>query len=111
MLTGGSRPYPIDPVRRARCMAVLEAMAMNITELGRKTGIARESVSRVISGRMISPAYEARIAEVLGVPQERLFPPRRRSDIERLRRLEESQRAKKRERLMARLAAETGGAS
>lgn len=111
MLTGGSRPYPIDPVRRARCMAVLEQKAMTITELARLIGADQSNINKVILGRMISPAYEARIAEVLGVPQERLFPPRRRSDIERLRRLEESQRAKKRERLMARLAAETGGAS
>lgn len=111
MLIGGSRPYPIDPVRRARCMAVLEQRVMTITELGQKTGIARESVSRVISGRMMSPTYEARIAEVLGVPRERLFPPRRGSDIERLRQLEETERAKKMRRLAERRSAEQRDAS
>lgn len=111
MLRGGSRPYPIDPVRRARCMAVLEQKAMTITELAHYIGADRSNISKVILGRMMSPTYEARIAEALGVPRERLFPPRRGSDIERLRQLEERERAEKTRRRAERLSAEQGGAS
>ena len=96
----GSRPFPLDPARRDRCMAALRERNMTVTELAEDAGIARESVSRVLHGRILSDSYEERIAAVLGESRERLFPRRTAAEIMRLR----EQEAKRRERRAAYLA-------
>lgn len=81
-------------------MAALAARGMTVTELAEDAGIARESVSRVLYGRILSDSYEERIAAALGESRERLFPRRTAAEIARLR----EQEARKRERREAYLA-------
>ncbi len=57
-------------------LAVLEAQERDQAWLARKTGYSQSLVSKVIAGeRTATPKFQARVAEVLRVPRELLFPP------------------------------------
>jgi transcriptional regulator with XRE-family HTH domain len=84
----GSRPYPLDRERRRRVMVVLAEKNLSISDLARSLDISRAIVSKVVSGRRISPKTEQCIAEFLDKPVEYLFPSRTAKEIGEMRRAE-----------------------
>lgn len=99
----GSRPFPIDKERQCRCQTVLSQLNMTVTELAQIMGWQKSYVSGLVSGRELSVANEARIANFLGVPVDFLFPQRTPLEIAALREQEarekELAQAKKAQRL------------
>ena len=84
----GQRPYPIDKYRKSRSMEILSNMGMTITELALHLGVNKGYISKIVSGRDISPTTEQRIATFLGVPKSALFPTRSATEIAQMRELE-----------------------
>jgi plasmid maintenance system antidote protein VapI len=58
---------------------------MTISDLARALGIKRPAVSSVINGTRRSPKTEERISAYFGLPRQKLFPPRTKSDLEAMR--------------------------
>jgi transcriptional regulator with XRE-family HTH domain len=67
---------------------------MTISELARSLGLSKSVVSRVVSGRRISPKTEQRIADFLGKPADYLFPARAPVEIKKMRSAEAAQKGK-----------------
>lgn len=99
----GCSPFPIDKERQCRCQTVLSQLNMSVTELAQFMGWQKSYMSRLISGRELSVANEARVATFLGVPAEFLFPQRTPQEIAALREQEAREKelaeAKKAKRL------------
>ena len=99
----GCKPFPIDRERQIRCQTVLAQLDMTITELSQFMGWQKGYVSKLVSGRELSVANEARIANFLGVPVDFLFPQRTPQEIAALREQEarekEQAQVKKAQRL------------
>jgi len=53
----------------------LAARGWTLTRLAERIGVSVSQVSRVVSGRRISPFLQAAIAEVVGLPTKDLFGP------------------------------------
>jgi len=90
----GSRPYPLDRERRQRVLVALAERGMTISDLARYLGIDQSIVSKVISGRRLSPKTEKRIAEFLDKPADYLFPLRTPEEIGEMRRAEAAAKGK-----------------
>jgi len=84
----GSRPYPLDRERRRRVLVALAERDMSISTLARSLGIDQALVSKVISGRRLSPKTEQRIADYLGKSADYLFPYRTPGEIGKMRKAE-----------------------
>lgn len=99
----GCRPFPLDKERQCRCQTVLSQLNMTVTELAQIMGWQKSYVSGLVSGRELSVANEARIANFLGVPVDFLFPQRTPQEIAALREQEAREKelaeAKKAQRL------------
>lgn len=89
----GSRPFPIDRERQKRCTELLESCGMTITELAMHLSFNKGYVSKIVSGREISPSNEQRIADFFGVPHDALFPPRTAGEIAQMREREAREKA------------------
>jgi transcriptional regulator with XRE-family HTH domain len=94
MFGRGSRPYPLDRERRRRVLVALAERGMTISSLAGNLGLSKSIVSKVISGRRLSPKTEQRIAAFLGKPVDYLFPTRTHEEIKKMREAEAGQKGK-----------------
>lgn len=90
-----SRPFPVDPERKERCGAVLHSLYMTQADLASLTGLSTPYISALLLGRELSPKNEARVAAVLGVPADYLFPQRSVAELAALRKQEEEAKARR----------------
>lgn len=106
----GSRPFPTDKDRQERCKSVLDSYGMTMTDLADLMGVSKAFISATVSGRQLSPATEARIAGLFGLPREAMFPPRTAAEIAHMREAERREKARV-ARLRAERAKAAGGAA
>ena len=110
----GCRPFPVDKDRQERCRKVLDDCGMTITELAMHLGVSRVYVSKILSGRNITPDGETRIAQFFGLSRTQLFPLRTAEEIAGMRAAEAAEKAtlekKKQERMEMRRRALEGAA-
>lgn len=91
----GSRPFPLDTERKARCLSVLRELCITSTELAKLLGVDRAYISALISGRELSVKNEARVAQYLGVPVDYLFPQRSPAELAVLRERENAEKERR----------------
>ena len=91
----GCRPFPFDIERKERCQEILSTYGMTMAELAFHVGIKKSNLSKIISGRDLSPSNEQRIATFLNIPREYLFPERTPLEIAAMRKAEAEQKQKK----------------
>jgi len=74
-----ARPVPTDEaiagMHPEQIKALLRTKGITPTALADELGIARSTMSQVISGKAMSARIRASIAEFIGVPVEVLWPP------------------------------------
>ncbi len=77
------RPITIQPARRPcgnRVRLLLLRRGLSYAEVARRLNVShRSTIARVVYGHYILPEIREGIAELLGVPAERLWPSRRAS--------------------------------
>ncbi len=88
MFLGDSQPLPVDIDRKRRVMVELAKRGMTITDIAARAGVSRPFASAIISGRKRYPGCEHKIAELLKLPCDYLFPPRSQLEIDEMRRAE-----------------------
>ena len=88
----GSRPFPLDTERKARCLSVLRELGITSTELASVLDVGQSYISGLISGRELSVKNETRIAQYLGVPVDYLFPQRSPAELAVLRERENAEK-------------------
>ncbi len=63
---------PLTPLDRK--IALLRA-GVSMAEIGRQLGVTKNHVAMVVAGKRRSPRVEAKVAESIGKPTGRVFPP------------------------------------
>jgi hypothetical protein len=88
MFLGDSRPLPVDTERKRRVMVELAKRGMTITGIAARTGVSQQYASAIISGRKRYPGCEHKIADLLRLPCDYLFPPRSQLELDDMRKAE-----------------------
>ncbi len=71
------RPFPKDPDRKARVMAVVWDRGLSVSDLANSMDVDQSTLSKVIWGVRRSPVMETRIAAYFGMTRDELFPRKR----------------------------------
>ena len=65
--------------------AAMRMKGVTPTALADELGVANSTMSQVISGRCVSARIRQRIAQVIGIPVDKLWPPAERPTLRRTR--------------------------
>lgn len=72
---------PIDTERKRRCMAELARRGLTITKAASLIGVSQQYVSDIISGRKRFRSAEKKLADLLALPVDYLFPARSKREL------------------------------